>query len=112
MGLAALWAEVLNVDAIGVGNHFFELGGHSLLGTQLLSRIWTEFSVQMPLRELFAFPTLAEMAARIEDLILAGSDGRELNELLDLLDDLDDDAAAEEVDLARSLSGDFGRGAA
>jgi amino acid adenylation domain-containing protein/non-ribosomal peptide synthase protein (TIGR01720 family)/FkbM family methyltransferase len=111
MALAALWAEVLSVDAIGVGNHFFDLGGHSLLGTQLLSRISTEFSVKMPLRELFAFPTLAEMAARIEDLILAGSDEQDLNELLDLLDDLDEDAAAEKVDLARPLSGDLGGGA-
>ena len=107
--LAALWEEVLKVGAIGAGDHFFELGGHSLLATQLLSRIQAEFSVQMPLRELFVFPTLAEMAARIEDLVLAGSDGQDLDGLLDLLDDLDEDAATEMVHLAQSLDVDLDR---
>jgi hypothetical protein len=82
-----------------------------LLGTQLLSRIQAEFSVQMPLRELFVFPTLAEMAERIEDLVLASSNGQDLDELLDLLDNLDEDAAAEGFDLARSVSGDLDGGA-
>jgi acyl carrier protein len=111
MALAALWTEVLNAGAVGAGDHFFELGGHSLLGTQLLSRIGEEFSVQMPLRELFTFPTLAEMAERIEDLLLAGSKGEDVDEILDLLDDLDEDAAVEGVDLARSVSGEFDGGA-
>ncbi|MCT7149562.1 phosphopantetheine-binding protein, partial [Salmonella enterica subsp. enterica serovar Oranienburg] len=37
--LAAIWAEVLKVDRVGVQDNFFELGGHSLLATQIASRV-------------------------------------------------------------------------
>jgi acyl-CoA synthetase (AMP-forming)/AMP-acid ligase II len=37
--LAAIWAEVLKVDKVGVRDNFFELGGHSLLATQIASRV-------------------------------------------------------------------------
>jgi amino acid adenylation domain-containing protein len=93
--LAALWQEVLGAPLIGRGDNFFELGGHSLLATQLSSRIRGVFSVPMPLRELFVAPTLAAMAARIEELLLASSQGKDLSGLLDLLETLDEEAAAE-----------------
>jgi amino acid adenylation domain-containing protein len=60
--LAAIWAELLGVDAIGVDDNFFELGGHSLLATQLLSRIRDHFHVRLHLREIFAAPTIGELA--------------------------------------------------
>jgi len=64
--LAALWADVLKKDAIGVHENFFALGGHSLLAIRLLGRIAKTFGQRMTLRTLFENPTVAELAARIE----------------------------------------------
>lgn len=63
--LADIWHEVLGVTQIGVHDNFFELGGHSLLATKMMSRIRDTFRVEPTLRDLFEFPTIAELAVLI-----------------------------------------------
>jgi amino acid adenylation domain-containing protein len=65
--LARIWAELLNVERIGVRDNFFELGGHSLLAMRVISRVRDVFRVQLPLRKLFEFPTVASLARSIEE---------------------------------------------
>jgi non-ribosomal peptide synthetase component F/acyl carrier protein len=69
--LASMWAEVLGLARVGVHDSFFELGGHSLLATQVTSRIRTAFNLEIPLRNLFERPTIAELAQEIDALTAA-----------------------------------------
>lgn len=62
------WREILGIEQIGVHDNFFELGGHSLLATQLLSRIRTGLQMDVPLRSLFEFPTIARFSAYVQAL--------------------------------------------
>ncbi|HSF40227.1 MAG TPA: amino acid adenylation domain-containing protein, partial [Thermoanaerobaculia bacterium] len=71
--LAGIWAELLGLERVGVADHFFDLGGHSLLATQVMSRLRNTFDIEMPLRELFAAPRLADLAARVEEVRWAGT---------------------------------------
>jgi amino acid adenylation domain-containing protein len=63
--LARIWQQVLGVKQVGIHDSFFELGGHSLSVTQLASRIWDAFQVEMPLAILFNNPTIVNMTGAI-----------------------------------------------
>ncbi|OLE00768.1 MAG: hypothetical protein AUI36_44295 [Cyanobacteria bacterium 13_1_40CM_2_61_4] len=63
--LAEIWSAVLKRDRIGIDDNFFELGGHSLLATQLISRVCSAFNLELPLRYLFEFPTVAGLATAV-----------------------------------------------
>ncbi|MGW1727843.1 non-ribosomal peptide synthetase [Streptomyces sp. NPDC002306] len=66
--LCALFAELLGLERVGVDDGFFALGGHSLLATRLSVRIRDRFDIDMPIRTIIKYPTVAELAA----LMLAG----------------------------------------
>jgi acyl carrier protein len=64
--LASIWTSLLGVDGVGTRDSFFELGGHSLLLIQLAARVRQAFQVDLPLRTFFEIPTIAGLAAAIE----------------------------------------------
>jgi len=61
--VAAIFAELLKVEQIGIHGDFFDLGGHSLTAIEALSRIREEFDVDLPLATLLQAPTVAQLAA-------------------------------------------------
>jgi amino acid adenylation domain-containing protein len=63
--VAAIWAQVLGVEQVGVEDDFFALGGHSLLATQVVAQVRSDFAVDLPLHSLFTYPTVASLAAEI-----------------------------------------------
>jgi acyl carrier protein len=76
--VAEIWAELLGVGSIGANDDFFTLGGHSLLATRIAARLRRATGVEVPVRTIFERRTVAELAAALEDLLVA-----ELEELSD-----------------------------
>ncbi|NWJ72088.1 amino acid adenylation domain-containing protein [Pseudonocardia sp. ICBG1122] len=66
--MSVLFAELLELDAVGVDDDFFAIGGHSLLATRLSTQMKEVFGVHIPLATIVRHPTVAELSA----LLLTG----------------------------------------
>jgi acyl carrier protein len=64
--IAAVWKDVLELDAIGINDNFFELGGTSLKITELIARLRQTFSREIPLHYLIQNPTIVRVKEFLE----------------------------------------------
>jgi amino acid adenylation domain-containing protein len=80
--LAAVTAEILDVERVGMGDNFFELGGHSLLATRLVSRLAQDHGLPITLQMVFDSPTFAHLADRLVQQELADASDELLAEVL------------------------------
>ena len=65
--IAAVWAEVLGLERVGVHDNFFDLGGHSLLVAKTYTRLQEELSAEFTMMHLFEYPTVGALAEFISD---------------------------------------------
>jgi acyl carrier protein len=65
--LAAVFAEVLRVERVGMGDNFFSLGGNSLTAVKLIARVRGEFGVRLPLWVVFQFASVSDLAAKLAE---------------------------------------------
>ncbi|MGC2744996.1 MAG: amino acid adenylation domain-containing protein [Candidatus Angelobacter sp.] len=65
--LVEFWSEVLGLapDKIGINDSFFELGGHSLLATQLISKIRGRVEIDLQVKDIFEYTSVAQLAELI-----------------------------------------------
>ncbi len=67
--IAAIWADLLGLEQVGIRDNFFELGGNSLVMMQLNVRLRSSYGLSLPIRELFATPEVALLAEKIESIL-------------------------------------------
>jgi hypothetical protein len=60
--LARIWADVLDLESVGVRDNFFELGGDSILSIQIIARA-NEIGLRLTPKQIFQHQTIAELAA-------------------------------------------------
>lgn len=75
--VAAIFADVLSVERVGVDESFFELGGHSFLAQPLIAKINTALGTSLQVQSLFRAPT-------VEDLLRVASQGTDESAAADL----------------------------
>jgi non-ribosomal peptide synthetase component F/acyl carrier protein len=69
--IAAMWAEVLDLDRVALQDNFFELGGNSLSVMRIVSRVQQRFDIDLPLVALFWLPTVREFALHVSEALRA-----------------------------------------
>ncbi|MBO0512055.1 amino acid adenylation domain-containing protein [Streptomyces beijiangensis] len=66
--LAAAFAEVLELDRVGIDEDFFDLGGNSLRAIRLVGLIRSELKQEVSIRRLFAARTVTGLSDMWKDL--------------------------------------------
>jgi aryl carrier-like protein len=66
--LAALWAEVLEVEkeAIHRGTHFFGTGGHSITAIALVTKVNRQYCLGLEVKQLYEEPVFGPFAALVQ----------------------------------------------
>ena len=91
--LAQIWADLLELDCVGVNDNFFNIGGHSLLAIRVIARVRQVFGIELPLIALFENPTLVGLAAQVDQLKIVGNTTNEMANLLVEIESLSDEEA-------------------
>ncbi|MFZ2237391.1 MAG: amino acid adenylation domain-containing protein [Dokdonella sp.] len=65
--LAALWCEMIGLDAVADDDNFFEIGGHSLLAVEMATQVQKDTKVRMNLL-MIATGTLGSLAAKLPSM--------------------------------------------
>jgi acyl carrier protein len=72
--LAEIWRSVLSMDCVGIDDSYVDLGGDSFHAEMIFQMIEETFAISVPVAALDSAPTVAGLAARIDQLLQAGGD--------------------------------------
>lgn len=66
--VAAVFAQVLGLDRVGVHDDLFGLGGNSLHAAQVIGRINDATDMDAPVSLVFEYPNVSELTQALEKL--------------------------------------------
>jgi amino acid adenylation domain-containing protein len=64
--VANLWAELLQLDKVGIFDNFFELGGNSILALKTVATLKKLYNHSLPITKLYQYPTISGIASYLE----------------------------------------------
>jgi amino acid adenylation domain-containing protein len=75
--ITAIWCEVLGRSPVNRGDNFFNVGGHSMAIVEVQSRLKRALDRQIPIADLFRFPTVRDLAGHLatQRPTISSSDG-------------------------------------
>lgn len=59
--LARIWAEVLRLEKVGIGDRFFDLGGNSVTAIRMINRAQKSLGLRISIRNIFEQQTIAAL---------------------------------------------------
>jgi thioesterase domain-containing protein/acyl carrier protein len=65
LALQQIFEDVLGIHLVGLRESFFDLGGDSLGAMRLVNSLNAQFKVNLPMRSLFEYPTIDELAVAV-----------------------------------------------
>lgn len=71
--VARAWIKGLKLDEISLDDDFFKLGGHSLIAIKIIGELEQELNIKLAFQNAFAFATIRNFAAAIDELKQHGS---------------------------------------
>jgi len=67
--ILAMWEDLLTLEDVDEDINFFELGGDSMLAIRLLRKLREELHPEISLGDVYDFPTVSQLSARVSQLI-------------------------------------------
>lgn len=92
--ISDVWAEVLQIEQVGILDNFFDLGGHSLQATRVIARLREPLQYDVPLRLFFENPTISDLALAITELQASQETDDDILQMIEELEDLTEDEVA------------------
>lgn len=68
--LTAIWQDALEIEPVGVHDPFLDLGGDSLKAMRIVASLQAAFGVEIPLADMLASPTVADMALTLTAILI------------------------------------------
>ena len=81
--MARIWSRLLNLERVSIFDNFFEIGGHSLLLLRVISSLKKELNVDVPFRQFFETPTLADISKCVDALLYLNEGSSAVNKTSD-----------------------------
>ena len=88
--MADIWADVLEIDQVGVHDDFLDLGGDSLRAGQVVSRVISAFGVESSIQALMQSPTVTDVSLIITQRRAEEADEAGVSRLLSEVEALPD----------------------